>query len=239
MASLTKLQTLNSIGNAFISLLFPNQCLVCKEGEFNSFDPICNECFNKMKPIEMKNRTNKLTVNDDIDIALAGWDFGIELKPAIHSLKYEARAKIGFFLGKKLGEKFNNDYFQDLDYLISVPLHPVKYRDRGYNQAEWIARGLGKELGIPVQANLMKRVKYTISQTTLNREERLDNMKKAFRITQDVTDKRIGIVDDVLTTGSTISSMATVLKDAGAKTIIAITIATPLERKNDTYAESV
>ena len=239
MASLTKLPTLNSIGNAFISLLFPNQCLVCKEGEFNSFDPICNECFNKMKPIEMKNRTNKLTVNDDIDIALAGWDFGIELKPAIHSLKYEARAKIGFFLGKKLGEKFNNDYFQDLDYLISVPLHPVKYRDRGYNQAEWIARGLGKELGIPVQANLMKRVKYTISQTTLNREERLDNMKKAFRITQDVTDKRIGIVDDVLTTGSTISSMATVLKDAGAKTIIAITIATPLERKNDTYAESV
>lgn len=239
MASLTKFPTLNSIGNAFISLLFPNQCLVCKEGEFNSSDPICNECFNKMKPIEMKNRTNKLTVNDDIDIALAGWDFGIELKPAIHSLKYEARAKIGFFLGKKLGEKFNNDYFQDLDYLISVPLHPVKYRDRGYNQAEWIARGLGKELGIPVQANLMKRVKYTISQTTLNREERLDNMKKAFRITQDVTDKRIGIVDDVLTTGSTISSMATVLKDAGAKTIIAITIATPLERKNDTYAESV
>jgi len=74
----------------------------------------------------------------------------------------------------------------------------------------------------------MKRVKHTISQTTLDRKERLKNMKKAFRINQDVTAKNIGIVDDVLRTGSTISSMATLLKDADAKTIVAITVATPL-----------
>jgi predicted amidophosphoribosyltransferase len=85
----------------------------------------------------------------------------------------------------------------------------------------------------------MKREKHTISQTTLNREERLNNMKKAFKINQDVSDRNIGIVDDVLTTGSTISSMASILKDAGAKKIIALTVATPLERKNDTYTESV
>ena len=85
----------------------------------------------------------------------------------------------------------------------------------------------------------MKRIKHTISQTTFDRKERLNNMKKTFRINQDVTDKNIGIMDDVLTTWSTISSMASMLKDAGAKTIVALTVATPLEKKNDTYAESV
>jgi ComF family protein len=192
-----------------------------------------------MTPLPIENRVQELTVNDGIDIALSGWDFGDELRTAIHSLKYEDRARIGFFLGKLLGDQLHKKTIQELDYLIPVPLHPVKFRDRGFNQARWIADGLGKAVQKPVRTKLMKRIKHTISQTTLDRKERLNNMKKAFRINQDVTDKNIAIVDDVLTTGSTISSMASMLKDAGAKTIVALTVATPLEKKNDTYAESV
>ena len=236
MAILTNIPALASVGNAFISLLFPNQCLVCKEGEFFSQDPICLDCLQHMTPLPIGNRVQELTVNDGIDIALSGWDFGDELRTAIHSLKYEERARIGSFLGKVLGERLHLKTIQELDYLIPVPLHPVKFRDRGCNQAEWIAIGVGKAIQNPVQTGLMKRMKYTISQTTLNREERLNNMKQAFRITKDVTDKKIGIVDDVLTTGSTISSMASVLKDAGAKTIVALTVATPLEKTDDTHA---
>jgi ComF family protein len=192
-----------------------------------------------MTPLPIGNRVQELTVNDWIDIALSGWDFGDELRTAIHSLKYEDRARIGFFLGTLLGDQLHKKTIQELDYLIPVPLHPVKFRDRGFNQARWIADGLGKAVQKPVRTKLMKRIKHTISQTTLDRKERLNNMKKAFKINQNVTDKNIGIVDDVLTTGSTISSMASILKDAGAKTIVALTVATPLEKKNDTYAESV
>jgi ComF family protein len=192
-----------------------------------------------MTPLPIENRVQELTVNDGIDIALSGWDFGDELRTAIHSLKYEERARIGFFLGKLLGDQLHKRTIQKLDYLIPVPLHPVKFRDRGFNQARWIADGLGKAVQKPVRSKLMKRIKHTISQTTLDRKERLNNMKKAFKINQDVTDKNIGIVDDVLTTGSTISSIASILKDAGAKTIVALTVATPLEKKDDTYAESV
>jgi ComF family protein len=192
-----------------------------------------------MTPLPIGKRVQELTVNDGIDIALSGWDFGDELRTAIHSLKYEERARIGFFLGELLGDQLHKQTIQELDYLIPVPLHPVKFRDRGFNQARWIADGLGKAVQKPVRTKLMKRIKHTISQTTLDRKERLNNMKKAFRINQDVTDKNIGIVDDVLTTGSTISSMASILKDAGAKTIVALTVATPLEKKDDTYAESV
>jgi len=239
MAILTIIPSLNTVGNAFISLLFPNQCLVCKEGESFSQDPICLDCLQHMTPLPIGNRVQELTVNDGIDIALSGWDFGDELRTAIHSLKYEERARIGFFLGELLGDQLHKKTIQKLDYLIPVPLHPVKFRDRGFNQARWIADGLGKAVQKPVRTKLMKRIKHTISQTTLDRKERLNNMKKAFRINQDVTDKNIGIVDDVLTTGSTISSMASILKDAGAKTIVALTVATPLEKKDDTYAESV
>ena len=239
MAILTNNPALASVGNAFISLFFPNQCLVCKGGDFHSSDPICPDCLQQMDPLRIENRVKELTVNNGIDMALAGWDFGDELRTAVHSLKYEERARIGSFLGKVLGERLHLKTIQELDYLIPVPLHPVKFRDRGFNQAEWIAIGVGKAIQKPVQTGLMKRMKYTISQTTLNREERLNNMKQAFRITKDVTDKKIGIVDDVLTTGSTISSMASVLKDAGAKTIVALTVATPLEKTDDTHAESV
>ncbi|HIN03163.1 MAG TPA: ComF family protein [Candidatus Marinimicrobia bacterium] len=239
MAILTNNPALASVGNAFISLFFPNQCLVCKGGDFHSSDPICPDCLQQMNPHPIENRVKELTVNNGIDMALAGWDFGDELRTAVHSLKYEERARIGSFLGKVLGERLHLKTIQELDYLIPVPLHPVKFRDRGFNQAEWIAIGVGKATQKPVQTGLMKRMKYTISQTTLNREERLNNMKQAFRITKDVTDKKIGIVDDVLTTGSTISSMASVLKDAGARTIVALTVATPLEKTDDTHAESV
>ncbi|HIF82595.1 MAG TPA: ComF family protein [Candidatus Marinimicrobia bacterium] len=239
MAILTIIPSLNTVGNAFISLLFPNQCLVCKEGESFSQDPICLDCLQHMTPLPIGNRVQELTVNDGIDIALSGWDFGDELRTAIHSLKYEERARVGFFLGELLGDQLQKKPIQELDYLIPVPLHPVKFRDRGFNQARWIADGLGKAVQKPVRTKLMKRIKHTISQTTLDKKERLNNMKKAFKINQDVTDKNIGIVDDVLTTGSTISSMASILKDAGAKTIVALTVATPLEKKDDTYAESV
>ena len=239
MAILTIIPSLNTVGNAFISLLFPNQCLVCKEGESFSPDPICLDCLQHMTPLPIWNRVQELTVNDGIDIALSGWDFGDELRTAIHSLKYEERARVGFFLGELLGDQLQKKPIQELDYLIPVPLHPVKFRDRGFNQARWIADGLGKAVQKPVRTKLMKRIKHTISQTTLDKKERLNNMKKAFKINRNVTDKNIGIVDDVLTTGSTISSMASILKDAGAKTIVALTVATPLEKKDDTYAESV
>ena len=228
MAVLTIIPSLNTVGNAFIGLLFPNQCLVCYKREFYSQDPICLDCFQQMTPLPSGNRVQELTVNNWIYISLSGWDFGDELRKDVHSLKYEDRARIGFFLGKLLGDQLHKKTIQELDYLIPVLLHPVKFRDRGFNQAKWIADGLGQAVQKPVYTKLMKSIKHTISQTTLDRKERLKTMKKAFRINQDVTAKNIGIVDDVLTTGLTISSMAFILKDAGAKTIVALTVATPL-----------
>ena len=204
MAFLTNISALKSLGNPFISLLFPNQCLVCSGGESHSPDPLCPECINALHPIRLENRADALTVRDNIDYAYTGWNFTEELRTTVHPLKYEDRAKIGAFLGRELGRRFEHKSLLNLDLIVPVPLHPVKFRERGYNQAE-----------------------------------RLENMKQAFKIAGSVMGLALGIVDDVLTTGSTLSSMATVLKNAGAGSICALTIATPLEQKNDSHTESI
>ena len=82
-------------------------------------------------------------------------------------------------------------------------------------------------------------MKYTISQTTLDREERQNNMQLAFRTRKDMAGITVAIIDDVLTTGSTISSLAGVIKDAGVKTVVALTVAAPLDHLDDTLPESL
>ncbi len=226
--------SLKNTGNAFISLLFPNQCLICEGGEFHSLDPVCCDCMKKMTEIDVeKNRMDELMIKDGIDYAYTGWDFGSELRTIIHTLKYEDRARLGFFLGLKLGERLSTIRIQHGDGIVPDPLHSVKFRERGYNQAEWIAKGLGEALILPVWSSLIKRVKYTVSQTTLDRQERVENLNRAFLLKKNVIDQGILIVDDVITTGSTISSMATVFKNAGAKMIFAVTLATPKGESND------
>jgi len=239
MAQLTTISALRHAGNTLLSLLFPNKCLVCNEGPHDSVDPICDNCFSKFTNLPIENRVSDVTVNESIDAVYSGWAFNDYLRDTIHALKYEDRARIGTYLGKRLGGVLKPKLMGELDEIVPVPLHHVKYRDRGYNQAYWIGKGLAQELEIPLNQNLVKRIKHTVSQTTLDREERQRNMNRAFKIMKDVQNKKIGIVDDVLTTGSTISSMATLLKQRGAQSIIALTIATPLEKKYDTYAESV
>ena len=180
-----------------------------------------------------KNRMDELTIKDGIDYADTGWDFGSELRTIIHTLKYEDRARLGFFLGLKLGERLSTIRIQHVDGIVPVPLHSVKFRERGYNQAEWIAKGLGEALNLTVWSSLIKRLKYTVSQTTLDRQERVENLNRAFLLKKNGIDQGILIVDDVITTGSTISSMATVFKNAGAKMIFAVTLATPKGESND------
>jgi ComF family protein len=168
-----------------------------------------------------------VTCNQGIDRAYSGWYFEEVLQTVIHSMKYNERAKLGYVLGRLLGRELSYRECGPLDLLLPIPLHPVKKRDRGYNQAAWIVKGLAAEWRIAYRMNLVRRVKYTVSQTTLNVVERRRNMERAFRLSSDVTGLRVGVVDDVLTTGSTISACAQALKAAGVREVVALTVSTP------------
>ena len=113
------------------------------------------------------------------------------------------------------------------DYIVPVPMHPRKKRQRGYNQSELIARQLGEFLNMEVRTDILKKTRYTRPQSKLKRNDRLHNLEGAFSVSPDVfvEGKRILLVDDVLTTGTTINTCAKILKDKGVNMIYGIVIA--------------
>ena len=216
----------------FLDLFFPNQCLVCSKGIFRSSDSICTQCFMSFEKTNLGNWIENVSHSEGLDGVYSGWYFNDQIQRVIHSLKYEERAKLGWELGHHLGNMFPSLQVGDLDFLVPVPLHSVKKRERGYNQAKWIAKGLSSIWGIPVDFSILKRKKYTETQTMLSSLERKENMDKAFEVKRMTTGLNIGIIDDVLTTGSTMSACFVMLKEKGFQSVFAITCSTPkLEKK--------
>lgn len=144
---------------------------------------------------------------------------GGQLQQVIHKLKYQNRPDIGNHLGRVAGHQILR-YWQLPDYIVPVPLHPKKYWQRGYNQAEQIARGIGEITGIPVLPKALEKVVYTQSQTRLHRLERMQNMSSSFVQNESVrmNGKHVLLVDDVLTTGATLEACALeVLRNPGTR----------------------
>ena len=109
--------------------------------------------------------------------------------------------------------------------VIPVPLHPLKERDRGFNQAERLAKGVAEHLDLPMEPGCLRRVKYTETQTNLSRKERMANMRNAFEASERVTFSRVLLLDDVMTTGATASACAAALRRAGVQTVDVLTLA--------------
>ena len=140
-------------------------------------------------------------------------------------LKYGNNHGMARFLGHWLGTRVL-DLGMDLpDVLVPVPVSPDKLRQRGYNQAALIARHLGRHIRRPVKADWLIKTQELGAQATLGREDRLQNLHGAFRATRRISGNiRIGLVDDVITTGATIQSCAAALRKAGAESIVTMAV---------------
>lgn len=146
----------------------------------------------------------------------------------LHRLKFKGYPEIGVYLGSLYAAKLLAiQEKQKFDFIIPIPLHPIKFRKRGYNQAECFAKGLAEGLKIPLVNDVLTRKVYSESQVTKSRVERYDNVDHVFSVHKD--EKRLDglhvlLVDDVLTTGATLCAAGTILKNAGARVSI-VTIA--------------
>ena len=146
----------------------------------------------------------------------------------IHSLKYENNFRVGEILGRMLGHKLLNDIKSPSpDLILPVPLHHLKKSERGYNQSFYISKGVNKILNLALNDKSAKRIKYTETQTSMNIKERERNIAGAFQVrsSKSIAGKNILIIDDVITSGNTVSEFGRILKKNGAGTIYAASLA--------------
>jgi len=150
------------------------------------------------------------------------------VRHVILNFKYGRQIHLRHLVARWLVAAYDDERLRErrFDAIIPVPLHPARQRERGFNQAELLAEWLSDHLSLPLQPAL-QRIHYTTTQTAFDRSERMQNLRGAFRLRKkaDVRRLRVLLIDDVLTTGSTLSECARVLKEAGARSVYAATAA--------------
>ena len=230
------LKGLNIVVDGVKELIFPHVCEICGTQLPRRSQFICQRCTQTgfewaRLPGEVNNPEILLPEGVNVQFALWRFDKGGFLQDLLHKLKYHRLYGVGEDLGRALGQRVEQAGFLNKvqeAVLIPVPLHKNKERKRGFNQAYYIAKGVGEVLNIPIAPErAIQRVKNTKTQTGFTLEKRKENISKAFVVTQaeSVSGKTCIIVDDVYTTGATTFEMATELLNAGAFEVMIITVA--------------
>lgn len=204
-----------------LMLFLPSNCLVCGKRLHAPGVILCFICEMLMPRTGFGDREDNPVskifwgrVRVRAGTSLFRFEKGSAYQTLLHDLKYRGNQKAGLYLGRLLGQELKNTSFSDCDLMVPVPLHRRKLKQRGYNQSELIARGASDIIGIPIASNLIRRTGYQRSQTTMNRQERFENMALAFSLCDDapdLDDKKILIIDDIITTGATLEACSQVL----------------------------
>lgn len=184
-------------------------CKICGD-ELNSFTNVCDNCKNRKRYF-------------DYAISTATYD-GVA-KKIVHNLKYNNCAYLAKTIGAFLADTFYSGKFDLIDIVICVPLSKEKRKVRGYNQAEEILKEFVSYYGFDYNLDCLVRTKNTTTQTALTRKERHENLVNAFKLMDEsmFIGKNVLVIDDVLTTGSTLDEIAKLLKENGASKVFGLT----------------
>lgn len=212
----------NDLLMEFSHLFFPAVCMVCGEELVQSEECICLRCVYKLP------RTHNFKYPDNAAEQLMAGRIPFEriasfcvyakkgmLPPLIHQLKYHQHKEVGILLGRIFGEDLlGSDFLKPIDVIVPVPLHPKKEKIRGFNQAEMIARGLSEATSLPLLPGILIRAIFNPTQTKRSKTQRWENVKHIFRVNDPdaFAHKHLLLVDDVITTGSTIEACGVALQ---------------------------
>ncbi len=239
MWSLTK-----RIWSGFSTLCFPPHCAACS-ADIEHHETLCADCSKKPERIgapycqrcsqpfhgaitEAFTCTNCEGRELHFQCAIAPYLSKGIVRELIHSFKYEhalhLRNQLAAWMAESLADPRLRE--QPFDAFVPVPLHHIRFREREFNQAAELATLLTKRTATPTW-HALKRIRYTSTQTKLNREERMENLRGAFRVRQTSRVKKthLVLIDDVFTTGSTVEECSRVLLRAGAASVRVLTIA--------------
>lgn len=232
------MSTLKDLKDVFFEALFPSdgRCIFCNALLVFERNPYCDDCSDRIQWIEegtcekcgKQEVIGGMKLCNDCAHSIHHYDQGMALftytrsgKKIIQEMKFEGNIKLAKWLGIKLGKKLKSMDWEDIDIILPIPLHPNRLKERGFNQSLEIAKAMIYSIKIPINNDLLIRIKDTPHQTDLSKIDRQKNIKNAFQIQQEdlIQGKVILLVDDVYTTGSTINACAEILRKAGAKKI--------------------
>lgn len=204
-----------------LSLFYPRVCLACGNILFRKEEVLCMSCLYHLP------KTN-FHLEEDNPVARQFWGKigfcsaaslyyftkGSKVQHLIHQFKYKGYKEIGSYLGRQYGAELKKSpYFNTVTSVIPVPLHPKKLVKRGYNQAEWFAVGLADAMNIELDTTTLIRAYASDTQTRKSRFSRWENVREIFKVTDvgRLAGKHVLLVDDVITTGSTLEAAGHIL----------------------------
>ncbi len=218
-----------------IQLFFPDLCIICGNKLYTSEKFICLECLADLPKTNFYNESGNIVEQlfwgrVQIESATSFFFFrkGSKYQKILHFLKYKGLKEVGFEIGINYGfELQKNSHYASVDFIVPVPLHPKKLKQRGYNQSEWIARGISKVLHKPVESKNLVRKVYTSTQTRKTRFERWQNVEDIFKVSDPeiFKGKHILLIDDVVTTGATLEACVVAVQKAQNTKISIATLA--------------
>lgn len=220
---------------SLIHLIYPDLCIACNKRTTDINDSFCLDCYTELpftNDIDLKENDFKDHFKGKIQICFATSLFyfvktGV-VQDIIKQLKYHGKDNYGIKLGQLFGITFqSSELVKSIDIIVPVPLHKKKEAKRGYNQSRKFGEGISTILNLPLSNGNLIRVKNTLTQTKMNNDARIRNMQNAFYVMNpgEFVNRHVLLVDDVLTTGSTLLECAVTLKDIPGITISMATIA--------------
>ncbi len=224
---------------SLLELIYPPRCIFCDNliniGRINK---ICDKCMLNIPyypldvcPVCAREKVqngvcrNCKSLKPDYDGCVVLWYYNETVKNAVLGLKYKNRKDYADTIAGLMCDKLaSQSFINEVNIIIPIPLHIKRRWERGFNQAELLAKIISKYFKIEMDSTSLIRVKETLPQMNLTVSQRMDNMSNSMQITnnEQIQSKNILLVDDILTTGSTLRAAATVLKNAGASKVFCI-----------------
>ncbi|MGP1436676.1 MAG: ComF family protein [Phocaeicola sp.] len=216
-------------------LFFPRPCVICGKPLLQMENFVCLHCLSNLPLTNLhlqkdneieKNFWGKMPIERATSYLY--YSKGGDVRNLLYELKYYGNKEIGRFLGHCMANSISlSGFFDGIDFIVPIPLHPKREKERGYNQSEWLAKGIADITHFPIHKEVLIRSSYSTTQTHKTRIERFESMRDMFKCIHPevLKDKHILLVDDVLTTGATLVAASDAMAGVGGLRISVLTLA--------------